>query len=334
MKVAVIIPVYNAERFLPQTLDSILAQDYPGVEIYCLDDQSTDGAPAVLADYARRYPGRIHVSAWENHGVGPTLNRLMDELPPDVEAFAIADCDDYQHPKFISTLVKAMEETGADVAQCLIARVSSEARYPEGFPAGAVDESREIDDDMSCYLLRATAPRGWINYWNKLYRRTAVDSVRFRPGLDYEDDFFFSYEVNAAIKRKVRVNARLYAYRMNPDGVTSKVRYWQYVPSAALRIRLSLTEFLHAGRIPDRLRGQFLRELSKDAYRMVVRKNLKGNRDPAECRRLFQLAGERLREIETEFGFRPCGLNPMQRLLWRLTIGGHYVLAKALVFLT
>lgn len=333
MKVAVIIPVYNAAAFLPQTLDSILAQTYPGVEVWCCDDGSTDAAPQVLAEYAQHNPGRVHVSGWANHGVGPTLNRLMDELPAETDAFAICDCDDYLHPKFIETLVAAMEKTGADVVECDVARVPSTATYSKDFPSGGSGEVRVIED-MSVFRLKRTAPGRWINYWNKLYRRSSVAGVRFRKGLDYEDDYFFEYEVNAAIARKAIVDQPLYSYRMNPEGVTSRVRFRQYVDSATLRIRLSLELFLNAGRIPPEMRDDFKRELAKDAYRMCIRKNLKKNRFGSERRELFLLAGEAFARLEQDCGFSPTGLNPVQRLLYACCRRGWYRLASALVYLT
>lgn len=333
MKVAVIIPVYNASAFLPQTLDSILAQTYPGVEVWCCDDGSTDAAPQVLADYAQRNPGRVHVSGWANHGVGPTLNRLMDELSAETDAFAICDCDDYLHPKFIETLVAAMEKTGADVVECDVARVPSTAIYPNDLPSGGSGEVRVIED-MSVFRLKRTAPGRWINYWNKLYRRSSVAGVRFRQGLDYEDDYFFEYEVNAAIARKALVDRPLYAYRMNPEGVTSRVRFGQYVDSSTLRVRLSLEVFLNAGRIPPEMCDDFRRELAKDAYRMCIRKNLKKNKDAALRRELFCRAGDRFAELEASFGFRPVGLNPLQHLLYWCCRHRHYVPARLLSVLT
>lgn len=333
MKIAVLIPVYNAERHLPATLDSILAQTYPGVEIYALDDGSTDHAKDVIFDYAKRYPDRVHASAWENHGVGPTLNRLMDGLPNDVEAFSIADCDDYLHPEAIARLAEALERTEADVAECGIARVPNDAVAPEGLSTHLA-EPEQVINDMSVYLLRRTAPGEWINYFNKLYRRKSVKDIRFQEGLDYEDDYWFGFNVNASIRRKVLLSAPLYGYRMNPEGVTSKVRFWQYVPSVALRIRLSCERFLKAGRVPKALEGEFLRELSKDAYRMIVRKNLKKNAEASSRREWFLKAGEALRRLESDYSFRPVGLNPVQAFAYTACRRGWYSTARLAVKLT
>ncbi len=59
--VSVIVPVYNREQFVCKTLDSILSQSYPFLEIVAVNDGSSDGSLAVLSEYAQRHPGKIVV---------------------------------------------------------------------------------------------------------------------------------------------------------------------------------------------------------------------------------------------------------------------------------
>ena len=54
--VSVLIPVYNAERYLARCLDSVLSQDYPSIEVVAVDDGSRDGSPALLDAYAAMHP--------------------------------------------------------------------------------------------------------------------------------------------------------------------------------------------------------------------------------------------------------------------------------------
>ncbi|MFN5855066.1 MAG: glycosyltransferase family 2 protein, partial [Pseudanabaenaceae cyanobacterium] len=58
-KVNVIIPTYNMAGYLPQTIDSIINQDYQWLEVIVADDGSTDNTQAVVAEYVQRYPGRV-----------------------------------------------------------------------------------------------------------------------------------------------------------------------------------------------------------------------------------------------------------------------------------
>jgi len=315
VRVAVLVPVYNAAAYLPQCLDSVLTQDVPGLEVFCCDDGSTDGSAAVLADFARR-DARVHVVTQPNGGVVAARNRLLDELPSAFDAFAFLDADDYVAPGMYRTLADAMERTSADIAEC-------EWLGPE-----------TVIDDLSVYLLKRTSPGLWINVIDKLYRRTAVGGIRFRVGLAFEEDYFFNYEVHQAIRRKVLVPGRFYTYRDNPTSATSSLDLVRYFESTTRRVRLSLGTFLAAGRIPKRIEPAWRAELAKDAYRMCLRKNLKKNREPASRRDLFLRAADFFAEIERDFGFTPTGLNPIQRLLMAACRRRLYGLARMLAALT
>lgn len=263
-----------------------------------------------------------------------TYNRLLDELPPEYDLVGIVDSDDYVHPSMFGTMKAALEEADADVAECGIVSVSDRDVQPAGTSTAAPDDVPRVIADMSVYWLRKTSPAGWINKCNKLYRRTAIGAVRFRRGLDHEDDFLFATEVNAQIRRKVILSDRFYAYRRNPRSLNGTVNLRKYVASAALRLRLSCETFLVTKRIPKHLENGWRRDLIKDAYRMLVRKNLKKNADTALRRELFLLAGVELRKLLDTFGLRLDGLSVVQRLVTLSCLRGSYVLANILVKLT
>lgn len=332
-KLGVLVPAYNSEGHLRQCLDSILAQTTAGAEIFICNDGSTDGTERMLAEYSRAYP-QVHYITQENKGVSKALNALLDALPEEIEEFAIVDADDYIHPEMLRLLHEAMAETGAQVAECQIKHVRNEARPPEGLDLAMTGE-RLIIDDLSVYLLKRTAPsKGWINKNNKLYLRKAVGNLRFREGLAFEEDYFYGCEVNATISKKVIIPYALYAYRDNPKSVTHVLNQRRYFDSTTRRIRLTLTEFLTPKRIPAALEEEYRKELTKDAYRMCIRKNLKRNRDGEERKELFRKAGEFIREIEREFGFKAIGLNPIQQMIWASCKRGNYLPARLLAYLT
>ena len=334
MKLAILIPVYNAEKYLGECLASVRAAGETFLRaptrngeprafgVFCCDDGSKDGSLAFLRDYAAKLRDAespfadFRVTTQANAGVVATRNRLMDELPGDYDAFAFMDADDFIKPEMYARLAEAFERTGADVAEC------------------EWDGEERVIDDMSVYCLRRTSPGAWINVINKIYRRAAVGAIRFRAGLSFEEDFFFNYEVHAAIRRKVLVPGFYYTYRSNPDSATNALDLRKYFDSTSRRVRLSLDVFLKAGRVPKALEPAWRAELSKDAYRMCIRKNLKKNRDAALRWQLFCEAGAFLTKLEIDYGFRPTGLNPIQSLLWRATRHENFVLARLLAAFT
>ena len=313
MKLAILIPVYNAERFLRECLDSAIAEGQAlqdegagtEVSVFCCDDGSNDGSLSILREYASHY-GNVRYVSQPNAGVVSARNRLMDGLPADIDAFAFLDADDLIRPGMYRKLAEALERTNADVAETLW-------KGPE-----------TVLDDMSAFLLRRSAPGRWINVINKIYRRSAVGGIRFREGLRFEEDFFFNFEVHQAIRRKVLVPGNYYYYRPNPASATSVLNMRNYFDSASRRILLTCEEFLAAGRIPAAVEPAFRAELMKDAFRMCVRKNLRMNRDISLRRTLFGEARDLLVRLERDFGLNPGGLNPGQRLLYGLCLSGRY----------
>jgi len=335
MNLAILIPVYNAERYLGACLDAVLAsaarlvRERPGwrVGVFCRDDGSRDGSAEILARYAAVARAGIEFAyaKQKNAGVSVTRNRLLDELPAAYDVFAFCDSDDYVLEEMYPKLAEALERTGSDVAECGWKSEGEET---------AVADAETVVDDMSVYWLKRTSPGAWINVVNKLYRRSAVGAVRFRKGLSFEEDLFFNCEVNAQAKRKVIVPGDFYIYRDNPDSATHALDHRRYFASVTLRVRLSHEVFLKPGRVPKPLVADYRAELAKDAFRMMLRKNLKKNPDGAEREALFQEAGRAFAALECAFGFAPVGLNPVQRLLYAACRRGRYALARLLVYLT
>lgn len=329
MKVGVVIPAYNAERYIRESLDSVLSQTYSDLRVYAMDDGSTDRTAEILAEYAAKDP-RVCFWRQPNRGLVATMNALLDRLDDDVGLVSFVDSDDFIHPGMFGIMIGELERTACDVVECGIVHVTADATVAGTFEGGADYRSVTVDD-TSVYLLKRTAPGRWINKQNKIYRREAIGPIRFQPTLSYEDDYFFAYEVNAAIRRKTIVDADFYAYRATPGSATAKIPFREYVRATQERIRLSLELFLAKGRIPSAIEGEWRSELARDAYRMCIRKNLKKNPDPASRRELFLSSGAFFRELD---GFVLSGLNPVQRLIFRCAFGGRYALARALAFLT
>lgn len=110
--VSVVIPAYNVARFLPETLDSVLAQTYPAFEVIVVDDGSTDHTAAVAASYAAR-DDRVRVVAQDNGGAGSARNRGTAESRGDL--IALMDGDDLWRPWKLTRQVEAMLAGGPNV---------------------------------------------------------------------------------------------------------------------------------------------------------------------------------------------------------------------------
>jgi glycosyltransferase involved in cell wall biosynthesis len=97
-RVSVLMPAFNAERFLPEAIDSVLAQTHEDLELLIVDDGSTDSTPQILAAYAER-DARVRVLRnAQNTGIVGTRNRALAAADPASELFAIMDSDDVCMP--------------------------------------------------------------------------------------------------------------------------------------------------------------------------------------------------------------------------------------------
>lgn len=109
--VSVLLPVHDAERYLPEALDSILAQTYADFELIAIDDGSTDNSGAILDDYARRDP-RVRVFHRPQRGLVETLNEGLDLARG--EWIARMDADDIALPHRLARQLQWLQATNAD----------------------------------------------------------------------------------------------------------------------------------------------------------------------------------------------------------------------------
>lgn len=111
-KISVIVPVYNAEKYLDGCIDSIVSQDYPELEILLVDDGSTDGSERICLDHAAR-DGRIIYIRQENRGVSAARNRGI--AASSGEWICFADSDDRLEENALSLLASLAGEPETDL---------------------------------------------------------------------------------------------------------------------------------------------------------------------------------------------------------------------------
>lgn len=165
--VSVVIPCYNAERFLGETLESALAQTYPSLEIIVIDDGSTDRSAEVLRSYA----SRVRVERTPNQGASAARNR--GTALAQGEFIQYLDADDLLRPKAVGQRVQALQQSGADVAYSDYQRLEENA---EGVFQRGTSVARRLEDVHSDPVL-AFLTDFWVPPAALLYRRTLVERI-------------------------------------------------------------------------------------------------------------------------------------------------------------
>lgn len=114
-KLSVIVPIYNAEKYLERCMDSILAQDEKNIEVILVDDGSTDGSPRICDRYGQEYE-YVVVIHQANSGVSAARNLGIECAKGDYIGFV--DADDWIEPNMFSRLLEEAEKTNSDIAMC------------------------------------------------------------------------------------------------------------------------------------------------------------------------------------------------------------------------
>ena len=186
--VSIIVPVYNCERFLPECIDSLLAQTYENIEIICVNDGSTDKSSQLLANYATK-DNRIHLISQENAGPGPARNRGIELATGEYITFF--DADDWCKPSLVESAVKRIDETQADMV--VLPYNVFDQRIGQSFFADWAVLPDKFPQEPFCWkdnpdwVFRALQNLPW----NKFLRRDFVE----RNNLHFEDDVFLTEDL-------------------------------------------------------------------------------------------------------------------------------------------
>lgn len=212
--ISIIVPVYNAEPYLDNCLDSIAAQTWENLEVWLVDDGSTDASPA-LCDARAAADSRFHVLHQANAGVSAARNAALERATGQYLQFV--DGDDYLPSTATERLVRTAGATGADLVIGRFWRVAGTRKALQGhIRRDGVFTRREFAEEM----LKAPANFYYGVLWNKLYRRDLIRmaQIRFENVVFAEDQLFNTRYLQAA-QRFAAIDEAVYCYIQNPQSV-------------------------------------------------------------------------------------------------------------------
>lgn len=222
--ISVIIPVYNVNEWLGQTLDSVLAQSWGDWELILVDDGSSDGSGRICDRYASK-DSRISVIHQKNGGPSEARNAGLEMARGSEIAFI--DSDDYIPPHYLETLSAALEETGADAVCVKMRRFIGSGR--EAVVSWKKDSGKRYEEKPSIIgpeeaVNQILYQDGYVDAspCGKLYRRALWEGMRFTSGILYED-LDLIYRVLARAQCIAVTTATEYFYRITPGSILHKV---------------------------------------------------------------------------------------------------------------
>ena len=218
MQLSVVIPVYNAERYLRRCLDSVLSQTLRDIEVICVDDGSADSSLSILGKYQLE-DSRVRVISQKNAGQGVARNCGIDAATGDCICFVDAD-DALADAGAFSSLVAEMESRGLQLLM-----YDAVARFEDG--AGTCSVALGNYRRRRTYPLPVTGAELFVamNRHGEfsaspclyLVRRDALvaNRIRFAEGVLHEDDVF-TLSLLFSLERVGHVNRLVYDRWVHP----------------------------------------------------------------------------------------------------------------------
>lgn len=234
IKISVILPVYNVEEYIEESLQSILAQTLDGIEVILVDDESPDGSSEICKAYVEKYENFSYYRQ-KNSGAGIARNTGASHAKGEYIAFM--DPDDIIVPDAYEKLYRAAVRSGCDVTVCRAVRFSSTGEWVsslhrQAFRKICTETTLAEDPD----LLFDTV------MWNKLIKREFWEkhNIAFPPRIIYQD-----MPVAAAVyyhaNRICKVYDVLYKWRSRDqvsESATQKVKTLKNMHDRITSIRL------------------------------------------------------------------------------------------------
>ena len=223
IKVSVILPVYNVEKYLSQCLDSIINQTLKEIEIICVNDGSTDKSPLILEEYAKK-DDRIIIINQENAGSGVARNLGIKHVKGEYIGFV--DSDDYIDVNMFEKLYKNAKLNNTDIVMCPMCIISEtgvtftteELKALKYYDLDCFSEdfdNKVFDHEETRDFIFSIA----VNAYNKIYRTEFVNKInaKFAERMIFQDNIFF-YQTYIHARRVSLIRDFLYFHRINRIG--------------------------------------------------------------------------------------------------------------------
>ena len=193
--ISIIVPIYNAEAYLPACLDSLLAQTVQDLQIILVDDGSTDGSKAIAQTYAAK---DMRVELYGQPHAGQSAARNFGLTRAKGQYIAFVDADDTLAADWCERHLQAIE--GVDYVQSGYIRVNGD---------------QILNTQLPRHAWQFTSP------CMRLYRREALENLRFAEGMIYED-VLFSVDLWLSGATCRIIDCTGYRYTLNPASTTSQ----------------------------------------------------------------------------------------------------------------
>lgn len=209
MKVSVIVPVYNTEKYLEKCLDSLVNQNFKDYEVIVVNDESPDNSEKIIQEYEKKY-SFLHSYKKKNGGLSDARNYGLKYAKGDYILFV--DSDDYVDINMLKIMYNKAKEDDSDAVVCNFIY-----KYDDNEVIGT--SNLDYTEDLKKKLII-----GPPMVWTKLYRKEVLKNVSFTKGIYYEDLDFLP-KVFKYINKISYVDDSLYYYYQREGSIMKENKF-------------------------------------------------------------------------------------------------------------
>lgn len=210
LKVSVIVPIFNAEKYLDSCIQSVLRQTYRNWELILVDDGSKDRSGAIADEY-QQADKRIRVIHTPNAGVSSARNQGIELATGNYIAFL--DADDELTDDCLEKLTKTAVSDNADIVA---------GRYCSGRNSAEQKEHKFIWREQEAIKNSLMDNPFTYSACAKLYRTDFIDETRFDSRLKVNEDSYFVFQLLCKKPTFIALEDKIYLYRSNPESATNE----------------------------------------------------------------------------------------------------------------
>ncbi len=212
--ISIIVPCYNVGRYLSECVDSLVGQSYPDLEILLIDDGSTDNTAEMAGKLAAENENVIYHRR-ENGGLSAARNTGIELSKGEYIAFV--DSDDWVEKDYIEKLYKALSRWDTEIAVCGFTREDKEKTDV------CFDRTGIVSSHAAMKVLGDIYPKEnllLVIAWNKLFKKSLFDNIRFPEGRIHEDEFI-AHRIISRTDAITVITDPLYHYRIREGSIMS-----------------------------------------------------------------------------------------------------------------
>lgn len=222
IKVSVIVPIYNAEKYLVQCLDSIVNQTLKDIEIILIDDGSTDGS----AEICKMYLSDSRVSYYHKENEGLAAARDDGMMRANGEYIGFVDSDDWIKPDMYEKMYTAAKSNDSDVVFCNCIQNENGHRFNRELPVGAYDRDKiksEVLPQTLAFISKDGGKRAirWSNCM-RIYKKDTLNknNIKFDRRLRRSQDLQLTYESMLVAQNFYYIDEPFYHNRVVLDSLS------------------------------------------------------------------------------------------------------------------